>query len=99
MSYIQSAPGPASSHSVSSAAYRRSEPSPRPAPRSEAAPARETDSVELSALVRRLASQDPEIRHDLVARVRAEIAAGTYDTPEKLERAADELVRDLDLQA
>jgi hypothetical protein len=28
-----------------------------------------------------------EIRHDLVARVRKEIAAGTYDTPDKLETA------------
>jgi hypothetical protein len=33
------------------------------------------------------------IRHDLVARVRAEIAAGTYDTPEKWEAALDRLVR------
>ena len=30
---------------------------------------------------------DPAIRHDLVARVRREIAAGTYDTPEKLDAA------------
>jgi hypothetical protein len=29
------------------------------------------------------------IRHDLVARVRAEIAAGTYDTPEKWQAALD----------
>lgn len=36
------------------------------------------------------------VRHDLVRRVRQEIAAGTYDTPEKLEiafeRLADRLV-------
>jgi hypothetical protein len=31
------------------------------------------------------------IRHDLVARVRREIAAGTYDTPEKWEAALDRL--------
>jgi hypothetical protein len=30
---------------------------------------------------------DPEIRAGLVARVRREIEAGTYDTPEKLEIA------------
>jgi len=30
---------------------------------------------------------DPDIRHDLVARIRSEIAAGTYDTPDKLESA------------
>ncbi len=41
---------------------------------------------------------DPEIRADLVARVRREIAAGTYDTPEKwdvaLERLLDRLEKD-----
>jgi hypothetical protein len=32
---------------------------------------------------------DDGIRHDLVARVRQEIAAGTYDTPEKWQAALD----------
>lgn len=30
---------------------------------------------------------DPDIRSELVRRVRQEIAAGTYDTPEKLDAA------------
>jgi hypothetical protein len=34
------------------------------------------------------------IRHDLVARVRKEIAAGTYDTPEKWQAALDRLLED-----
>jgi hypothetical protein len=34
---------------------------------------------------------DPNIRADLVRRIRAEIAAGTYDTPEKWEAALDKL--------
>ena len=34
---------------------------------------------------------DPDVRHDLVARVRQELRAGTYDTPEKLEAALDQL--------
>jgi hypothetical protein len=34
---------------------------------------------------------DGEIRHVLVRRVRAEIAAGTYDTPEKWEAALGRL--------
>ena len=34
---------------------------------------------------------EPDVRHDLVARVRQEIQAGTYDTPEKLEAALDRL--------
>jgi hypothetical protein len=35
------------------------------------------------------------IRADLVARVRAEIAAGTYDTPERWDKALDKLSRQL----
>jgi hypothetical protein len=38
---------------------------------------------------------DPNIRADLVRRIRAEIAAGTYDTPEKWEAALDRLWRRL----
>jgi hypothetical protein len=34
---------------------------------------------------------DPAIRADLVRRVRREIAAGTYDTPEKWEAALERL--------
>ena len=37
------------------------------------------------------------IRLDLVARVRKEIAEGTYDTPEKLEAALERLIARLDL--
>ena len=35
------------------------------------------------------------VRLDLVARVRKEIAAGTYDTPEKWEAALDRLFQSL----
>ena len=37
-----------------------------------------------------------EIRATLVARVRREIAAGTYDTPEKFALAFDRLLADLE---
>jgi len=40
---------------------------------------------------------DPGIRHDLVARVRREIAAGTYDTPEKLDLALARMLARCDL--
>lgn len=39
---------------------------------------------------------DPDIRADLVRRVREEIAAGTYDTPEKFALAFDRMVRELE---
>src|SRR5947209_6360741 len=41
------------------------------------------------------APADSDIRADLVARVRREIAAGTYDTPEKWEKALDRLLERL----
>jgi len=37
------------------------------------------------------------IRVDLVKRIRAEIAKGTYDTPEKFEAALLEMLRRLEL--
>jgi anti-sigma28 factor (negative regulator of flagellin synthesis) len=38
---------------------------------------------------------DPAIRTELVDRIRREIAAGTYDTPEKLEAALDRMLKRL----
>ncbi len=37
---------------------------------------------------------DPHIRADLVARIRREILRGTYDTPEKLELALQQLLNE-----
>jgi hypothetical protein len=39
---------------------------------------------------------DRPIRTELVARVRREIAEGTYDTPEKFEKALDKLLARLE---
>lgn len=41
---------------------------------------------------------DLEIRHDLVARIRREIAAGTYETPEKWNIALDCLFQQLETE-
>ena len=46
---------------------------------------------------KRRTAADPAVRADLVARVRREIAAGTYDTPERWEAALDRLARRLHL--
>ncbi len=43
----------------------------------------------------RKAREMPEVRRDLVDRVRAEIDAGQYETPEKLDAAVDRLLEDL----
>ncbi|RUL86756.1 flagellar biosynthesis anti-sigma factor FlgM [Tautonia sociabilis] len=55
------------------------------------------DQVEISQLglvldgIHRL----PEIRHEKVEAIRQQIASGTYETPEKLERALDNLLSEL----
>ena len=41
------------------------------------------------------AAEGGDIRADLVARVRSEIAAGTYETAEKLDSALDGLLNEL----
>ncbi|OAI48012.1 hypothetical protein AYO44_08120 [Planctomycetaceae bacterium SCGC AG-212-F19] len=39
---------------------------------------------------------DPDIRWDLVERIRREIAEGTYETEEKLEKALSRLLEELE---
>ena len=63
----------------------------------DASPVRTGDKVELSRASRflsRLIGENP-VRQDLVDRVKQEIAAGTYDTPEKIDAALEELLSDL----
>lgn len=56
------------------------------------APTREADVVELSEQAR-------EVDLDLVRRVRAQIEAGGYDTPGRLEAALDEMLGRIDVEA
>ena len=55
------------------------------------------DSVEISPLGQMLdgISRLPEIRHERVAEVRAQIASGVYETPAKLDVALDRLLDEL----
>lgn len=55
------------------------------------------DRVEVSDVARYLAKlrEVPAVRQELVDRVRSEIEAGAYESPEKIEKAIDELVEDL----
>ncbi|MCX5662398.1 MAG: flagellar biosynthesis anti-sigma factor FlgM [Planctomycetota bacterium] len=60
-------------------------------------PSRGGDKAEFSQkaqLLSRLAKL-PDVRQDLVDRVKAEIAKGTYETPEKLDGAINGLLDDL----
>lgn len=57
--------------------------------------ARGGDQVELSQLASVLQRlRNLPVREELVDRVRQEVAQGQYDTPEKLDAALDELLRD-----
>ena len=66
-----------------------------------AAPATETsrgsDQVDLSSTARIFAQLNDAggVRQELVAKIRAEIEAGTYETPEKLDAAIEALAQDL----
>lgn len=65
-----------------------------PTGKSAAGPA---DLLDISAAAEAAvkAVENGEIRSDLVARVRNEIAAGTYETPEKLDAALDRLLDEI----
>ncbi len=54
----------------------------------------DADQLELSPEALARGAESP-IRKDLVARIRAELQAGTYDTSERLDRAIDGLADDL----
>ena len=58
---------------------------------------RQADQVDVSHAARLLnqLAELPDVRFELVERVRSEIAAGTYETPEKLDQAITELLQDL----
>lgn len=56
------------------------------------------DRVEFSSHVQHLArlKNGGPVRQDLINRIRTQIAEGTYETPEKLDQAIDEMLSDLD---
>ena len=54
------------------------------------------DQVELSQTARLLSRihEMPDIRQDVVDRVRSQIAEGHYDTPEKLDAALEQMINE-----
>ncbi|USN99893.1 MAG: flagellar biosynthesis anti-sigma factor FlgM [Phycisphaeraceae bacterium] len=73
------------------------QPSQRVDERRPGKPRRGDDRVEVSEAARYLARMNamPEIRTDLVDRVKNEIKNGTYDTPERFNLAVDAMIDDL----
>lgn len=83
-------------HGPSAASYSPNGRVERPAA-SPTETARGSDQIDFSdtaKILSRLADL-PDVRQDLVNRVRAEIAAGTYETPEKIDAAVEGLADDL----
>ncbi|MCC7146988.1 MAG: flagellar biosynthesis anti-sigma factor FlgM [Phycisphaeraceae bacterium] len=68
-----------------------------PAKSATAAPQRRNDQANFSVVAQMLSriSQLPDVRQDVIDRVRQEIQAGTYVTPDKIEAAIDGLAEDL----
>lgn len=60
-------------------------------------PPRGPDRVEVSSVARYLArlQEMPQVRTELIERVREEIAAGHYESPEKIAAAVDNMIEDL----
>ncbi len=57
------------------------------------------DRVEISQIARLISelSSLPEVRAEKIAQVRAQIEAGTYITPEKMDIAVERLLEDLQI--
>ena len=55
------------------------------------------DQLEISAAAEAaiVAAEDGDVRSELVAQIRSEIAAGTYETPEKLDLALERLLDEI----
>lgn len=62
-----------------------------------AQPAAVNDVIEISTAAKLAAKihDIPDIRADLVAQVRSQIEAGTYETPERIDAAVDRLMDEL----
>jgi negative regulator of flagellin synthesis FlgM len=87
--------GPAHLHGPQRIATPHISRADQPAARPSSSPIQ--DELQLSAAAQLMEqSRDvPDIRHDRVASIRAEIANGTYETPEKLDMALSRLLDEI----
>lgn len=88
-------PGPVSGNTP----INRSEPAGGSSKPEALRPATPRDEVEISEVSRMFdqLSQSPAVRAERLAQIKAEIDAGTYETPEKLEAALSKLFSDAGL--
>ena len=89
-------PGVAQADRVNPLAAPCRAPSARQTAAVAGSPARGVDQVDISDHARFLSQlKEGPVRSDLVARIRQEIADGSYDTPERLDKALDGLLNDV----
>jgi len=82
-------------HSVGSTPPVRPESSARCVKAENPKSSEDTVEISLQARIANRLAEIPPVRTELVARIKAEIAAGTYETSEKLDTAIDRLMEEL----
>ena len=92
MSQINGIQGPGNLRPIQPAQPSRTAPA-----QPQQAPDRANDTVEISQAASLLSkvADIPEVRAEKIADVRAQIEAGTYITPEKIDITAERLLREL----
>jgi len=87
--------GPAHLHGPQSVGPPHTSRAPQPVSRPDPAPIQDELEISDAARLVEQAGQAPEIRRDRVEAIRAQIAAGTYETQEKLDMAIERLLDEI----
>jgi len=87
--------GPAHLHGPQSVGPPHTSRASQPVSRPDPAPIQDELEISDAARLVEQAGQAPEIRRDRVEAIRAQIAAGTYETQEKLDMAIERLLDEI----
>jgi anti-sigma28 factor (negative regulator of flagellin synthesis) len=82
-------------HTGSGKAPKAAKPARRGGPGPKSAGPTDIDEIIAASALAAKARELPEVRAELVERIKAEIAAGKYETPERIEAAVNGLLADL----
>ena len=87
--------GPAHLHGPQSVGPPHSSRAAQPASRPESTPINDELQISDAARLTDQAGRIPEIRQERVDAIRAQIASGSYETPEKLDAAVERLLDEI----
>ncbi len=87
--------GPAHLHGPQQVGPPHGSRSSEPVARPDATPINDEVDISQEARLVEQARQIPDVRQDRVETIRTQIAAGTYETPEKLDVAVDRLLDEI----